>query len=109
MTPKAWMLYSNIPYLQKDNIRVLRGKVDGVDCATKTATYTPADSATTRTLKYDYLIVATGIRRPWPVVPIAKTREQYLLDAARNIAKIENSKERIVVIGGGTLPAIIWT
>ena len=74
-----------------------------MDCGTKTATYTPVDGEGEKTLRYDYLIVGTGIRRPWPVVPSATSFEGYKKDAGRYIERIEKSEERIVVIGGGEL------
>lgn len=98
---KAWKPYTQIDYLQRENVRVLRGKVENVDPTQKIATYLPADAQESRTLKYDYLIVSTGIRRPWPVVPKAKGFEEFLGDAHRHISRIQNSEERIVVVGGG--------
>jgi hypothetical protein len=52
-------------------------------------------------IEYEYLVVATGLQRPWPVVPVANTKVQYMKDAARQIKMLEEVKGGILIVGGG--------
>jgi cation diffusion facilitator CzcD-associated flavoprotein CzcO len=51
--------------------------------------------------KYDYLVVASGLRRTSPVVPQALNRDQFLAEAKSHTKAIRDAKEGVVVIGGG--------
>ena len=50
---------------------------------------------------YDYLVVGTGLRRVFPVVPQSLDREQYLSEAQVHIRAVGAAKHGVVVIGGG--------
>ena len=101
--PKAWIPYSSIPELQRENVTILQGTAVKADPALMSVTYMPETRATVmlQTMNYDYLVVASGLLRPWPVVPSAITKSQYSADATRQISKLANSEAGIVVVGGG--------
>lgn len=125
-TSEAWMAYKDIKYLSNGNVKVLQGRVVNVDMASKIASYTeiPArnesdsskqlrstagqrlqiDSAdpvlATKFVPYDYLVVATGMQRAWPIVPRSLIKTCYVHDAEKHIGKLSDAK-RIVVVGGG--------
>lgn len=102
---KAWIQYSSIPELQRENVTILQGSAVKVDPARMAVTYMPEMKATVmlQTINYDYLVVASGLQRPWPVVPSAITKLQYSADAARQISNLANSEVGIVVVGGGAV------
>lgn len=55
---------------------------------------------------YDYLVIATGLRRQWPAVPQSLTKKAYLAETGKHIAEVKAAKEGVVVIGGGILSSI---
>lgn len=100
---RAWIKYDDIPALDTPKIKVLRGTVQAVDPAIKSATILETSSETPRDLSYDYLVVATGLRRVWPVVPQSRTRKQYLVESGNHIKAVEDAPEGVVVVGGGAV------
>lgn len=92
-----------MPELQRPEISVLWGKAKHVDCASKTATYTKGEGLEEETIKYDYLINASGLRRVWPVVPRAVLKDGYLKEVGEYIEEVKNAKYAVVVVGGGML------
>jgi NADH dehydrogenase FAD-containing subunit len=97
---KAWVKFEDVPALQDPSIRVMHGSIEAVDCEAHNATVSLHDSRDKQTLAYDYFIAATGLRRPWPVVPQSLTRETYLAETASNI---ESCQDSVIVIGGGAV------
>lgn len=114
---KAWVKYSDIPALQSPKITVLQGTVTAVDPAAKTTTLLDAATQAPREVAYDYLVVSTGLRRAWPVVPQSLRRKQYLLEAGAHIdaaracgpasgsspADDDGAAPGVVVVGGGAV------
>ncbi|EXJ83973.1 hypothetical protein A1O3_04640 [Capronia epimyces CBS 606.96] len=103
--PKVWTKFEEIPALK--NIRFVRGSVRSVDPksrrATVTVTGTGTGTETETELNYDFLVAATGLRRVWPVVPQATTREGYLVVANAQIRSVRDAQEGVVVVGGGAV------
>ena len=123
---EAWMPYKDVKYLTDENVKILRGRAVNIDMATKIATYMEVDShdasnsseqfqplisqspqiesgekaVTIKRVPYDYLVVATGMQRAWPIVPKSLTKEGYVRDAEKHIGKL-NGAEHIAVVGGG--------
>lgn len=100
---KAWVQYNDIPALATPKINVLQGTATAVDPTTKTATVLEIATQAPRTLTYDYLVVSTGLRRVWPVVPQSLTKKQYLLEANAHIAHVSTAPHGVVVVGGGAV------
>lgn len=100
---KAWVKYSDLPALQVPNIHVLQGTVKTVDCASKAATFVRTGTTDEEQLSYDYMVVASGLRRAWPVVPQSLRRKQFLFEAGDHINAVTNSTAGVVVVGGGAV------
>lgn len=102
---KAWVKYDDIPALQGNrSIRVLHGSVQAVDTNNKIATYIARDMGTqTAQVPYDFLVVASGLRRPFPVVPQSLRRKQYLFEAESHIRAVTAARHGVVVVGGGAV------
>ncbi|KAL2429475.1 Oxidoreductase OXR1 [Exophiala dermatitidis] len=97
----AWTKFDQIPALK--NIRFIHGSVRNVDPKTRLATVAETGTQSQRDLSYDFLVAATGLRRVWPVVPQATTRESYLAEADAHITELQNAREGVVIIGGGAV------
>ncbi|ROV89161.1 hypothetical protein VSDG_08892 [Cytospora chrysosperma] len=101
---KAWVKYDGIPALKAPKISsIIQGTARNVDLANKRATVLDTATQTERELTYDYLVVGTGLRRVWPVVPQSLTRKQYLVEAGSHIKSVGNAPDGVVVVGGGAV------
>lgn len=101
---KTWNRFADIAALQRPNVHFIQGSVAGVDPATKSATVHAHVTRLPQTLSYDFLIVASGLRRPFPVVPTSLGRKQYLLEVEEHIhAVAHDSPDGVVVVGGGAV------
>lgn len=75
-----------------------------LDCAAKSATYLDFTTNSQKQLDYDYVIVATGVRRQWPVVPQVSTHVEYVREGLKHVEAVAGAKNGVVVvIGGGML------
>lgn len=95
------MKYEDIPTLRSESITHIQGSATNVDCDRKIAAITDSVSGRETRESYDYLVVATGLRRAFPAVPQSLTRKAYLFEMDGYIQKVKNAKEGVVVIGGG--------
>lgn len=68
--------------------------------SSKIAFYLDAKTGSQRQIPYDYLIVATGTQRGFPIVPSALGKRQFLYDVGGLVGELERC-ERVVVVGGG--------
>ncbi|KAJ0122719.1 oxidoreductase [Diaporthe amygdali] len=100
---KAWVKYEDMPALKTPKITFIQAKATNVDPSNKRATVLETATQNPKDLTYDYLIVATGLRRAWPVVPQSLWRKQYLLEAGAHINAVTNSPAGVVVVGGGAV------
>ncbi|OJD31296.1 apoptosis inducing factor [Diplodia corticola] len=105
--PKAWTKFDDVPALKAPGVRHLHGRVVSVDCAKKTAVVAKATASSPHEAPveeaYDFLIVGSGLRRAWPVVPQSLDKASYLAEVGAHIQRIKDAKEGIVVIGGGAV------
>ncbi|RMZ80571.1 hypothetical protein DV737_g2892, partial [Chaetothyriales sp. CBS 132003] len=99
--PKAWTKFSDIPALK--NVQIIQGSVQNVDSNNKHATIIESVTKSLLRLDYDFLVAATGLRRVWPVVPQAKSKESYLSEASEHIEAVRKARDGIVVVGGGAV------
>lgn len=74
-----------------------------VDCTTKVAHITDTATKSTITEPYDYLIVASGLRRAYPTVPKSLRRDEFLEEARKHTDSVRNA-QGVVIVGGGTHP-----
>lgn len=108
-TTKMWKRFSHLNELRQPNLHFKHGSVKKVDPATKIAEWKDR-SGKIQQQAYDYLIMATGLKRHWPAVPKSGSYEEYLNDGEAFISKIvggdpKNPQEgrRVVVIGAGAV------
>lgn len=101
---KAWVEFKNIKVLQRPNVHFIQGRLNNIDPENKTANVADRESETQREIQYDFFIAATGLRRPWPVVPQSLTRKEYLLETAKHIDSVSTSTAPVLVVGGGGFP-----
>lgn len=98
---KAWVEFEDIKALQRPNVTFIQGSISNVNCMDRTATILERDTKKPRTESYDYFITATGLRRPWPVVPQALTRKEYLEQTNKHIDTVGSNAAPVLVVGGG--------
>lgn len=99
--PMAWQTFSSMDPLKRANVRILNGRVTSIDPVAKMATYSTVGKVD-ECVGYDYLVVSTGSKRAWPIVPKALDKASYVKDAETHISGLEGSSS-VVVIGGGAV------
>ncbi|OJZ80604.1 hypothetical protein ASPFODRAFT_38020 [Aspergillus luchuensis CBS 106.47] len=100
---RMWRLYRGFPKLNRPDVTFVQGTVVRVDASTRTVSYQSPEGQQ-QDLPYDYLLAATGLRRPWPVVPRTTEMRSYLADAGTAARRLSAAgKIGIVVIGGGAV------
>ena len=100
---KFWHRFDDIPALKHPSIRWTQGSVINVDTDALRARIRHTGTNEESTHDYDYLIAASGLRRAFPVVPQSLTRKQYLLETSNHIRAVKESRDGVVVIGGGAV------
>ncbi|KAJ3481808.1 hypothetical protein NLG97_g7727 [Lecanicillium saksenae] len=100
---KAWVKFTEMPDLQRENISFVHGSLSHVNCATKKATVLLHGKNELSVIEYDYFCAATGYRRVWPVVPQSLTYSEYLVETQGRITATENAKHGVLVVGGGAV------
>jgi NADH dehydrogenase FAD-containing subunit len=100
-----WIRYDEIAWLKAQNdketgVTVLQGNVTRLDLESKTISLASPSASTD--VKYDYLLVATGMRRSLPVVPESLNRDAYELDV-ETFEKELGTYGSIVIVGGGAV------
>ena len=87
------------------NVKTVHGSVTSVDMAAKTAVIKEAATAggASRTVDFDFIIVATGLRRAFPVVPQSGDRAAYLAEVGQHIEAVTTAKDGVLVVGGGAV------
>jgi hypothetical protein len=104
---KNWTRFRDIPALKLPNLNFLQSSITSIDCENKIASMVDTVTKQPRQEKYDYLVVASGLRRTSPVVPQALNRDQFLAEARLHTKAIRDAKEGVVVIGGGAYTSCI--
>jgi Pyridine nucleotide-disulphide oxidoreductase len=96
-----WVSYDEFRANEMDDehIDFIQGKATTLDSEVKMLSYVDTKGLTKR-LAYDYMVIATGVQRNFPVVPRATNRIQYLADVERFSLQLK-SADRIVIVGGG--------
>ncbi|KAF2993437.1 hypothetical protein E8E13_001174 [Curvularia kusanoi] len=107
-TSHMWKRFSHLNELKQHNLTFKHGSVKSINPEAKVAEWSDR-SGKTQQQAYDYLVVATGLKRHWPAVPKSGSYEEYLRDGKAFIEKITGGDEskhegrRIVVIGAGAV------
>lgn len=106
---KAWTKFEGIPALQAPEISYTQGSVTNLDCDQKIAMIKEFESGNKVEMKYDYVVASSGLRRVWPVVPQALTKDGYLSEMNDHIDKVVAAPEGVIVVGGGMYKSCIYT
>jgi NADH dehydrogenase FAD-containing subunit len=107
-TSHMWKRFSYLNELKQPNLHFKHGSVKKVDPKAKTVEWRDRNGET-RHQAYDYLIMATGLKRHWPAVPRSGSFEGYMRDGKAFIDKITGGDpakykgRRVVVIGAGAV------
>ncbi|KAJ6127595.1 hypothetical protein N7523_003207 [Penicillium sp. IBT 18751x] len=98
-----WKLYSGFSRLERSGVNFIRGSAVQLDAPRQNLRYRGVNG-TEHFISYDYLLVATGMRREWPVVPRSSSFSGYFKDAvsSRNLIAAAE-KLGVAVIGGGAV------
>lgn len=97
----AWQKFSEIPgVLDAPGVKFIQGSVKSVDSKNKNARITTI-SGKTQEIPYDYVVVATGLRRVWPTVPSETAKSGFLDQCHAHLDQVEKTEKGVVVIGGG--------
>lgn len=97
-----WVRFDEILTTKPDeDIEFIHGSAIALDMESKILTVSPANSpAEMQNLSYDFLIIASGMRRKWPVVPRAFDYDSYIRDVEDWERELRQCN-RIVLVGGG--------
>jgi NADH dehydrogenase FAD-containing subunit len=103
-----WRRFSHLNELKHPNLHFKHGSVKKVDPEAKVAEWCDRNGKMQRQA-YDYVVMATGLKRHWPAVPKSGSYEEYLRDGKTFIEKItggdstKHEGRRVVVIGAGAV------
>ncbi|OQU98978.1 hypothetical protein CLAIMM_04686 [Cladophialophora immunda] len=105
---RSWMPFSSIGALpQFSRVSFKQGRVTRVDPASKKLFWrrTPEQRSDCEeeVESYDYLVVASGLRRQWPAVPKAFLKDGFVMDVRATVDSFSKAETPIVVIGGGAV------
>lgn len=94
--------------LKHPNLHFKHGSVKNINPEAKVAEWCDRNGKTQQQA-YDYLVMATGLRRHWPAVPKSGSYQEYLRDGQAFINKItggdpaKREGRKVVVIGAGAV------
>jgi len=103
-----WKRFSHLKELKHSSLHFKHGRVKKINPETKMADWCDRDGKTQQQA-YDFVVVATGLKRHWPAVPKSGSFEEYLRDGRAFIANItgddmaKQTGRRVVVIGAGAV------
>ncbi|EOA83173.1 uncharacterized protein SETTUDRAFT_164622 [Exserohilum turcica Et28A] len=103
-----WKRFSHLNELKHPNLHFRHGSVKKINPEAKVAEWRDRNGQTQQQA-YDYLVMATGLKRPFPAVPKSGSFDEYQRDGKAFIDKItggDASKcegRRVVVIGAGAV------
>ncbi|KAE8343167.1 hypothetical protein BDV24DRAFT_149791 [Aspergillus arachidicola] len=102
-TSMMWKVYKGFSELSRPDIGFVQGTVTSIDPTSQVMRYQDLEGRSQH-LEYDYILISSGLRRPWPIVPRSRHFGSYLSDASTFIEKIVKAEKLgVVVVGGGTL------
>ncbi|ORY04482.1 hypothetical protein BCR34DRAFT_627057 [Clohesyomyces aquaticus] len=106
-TSHMWKRYSRLNELQHPNLRFKHGSVQSINPEAKVAEYLDRNGKI-HCQSYDYVLIATGLKRHWPAVPRSGSHSEYMQDARTLIATITGKGpvqqgRKVVIIGAGAV------
>ncbi|OGM46804.1 hypothetical protein ABOM_005027 [Aspergillus bombycis] len=105
---RAWKGYADCSSLKRAGVEFIQGQVASVDILHRVVKYqtlagSPTEKSVNTEIHYDYLVAASGLNRPWPIVPFHHTKHAYLEDIEGQRTDLEQVKGAIVIVGGGAV------
>ncbi|KAF2875382.1 hypothetical protein BDV95DRAFT_486598 [Massariosphaeria phaeospora] len=108
-TSTMWKRFSRLNELRHPSLHFKHGSVKRIDPEAKVAEWLDRNG-TLQHQAYDYVIMATGLKRHWPAVPKGGSYEEYMQDSKAFISKIVGGNttklqegRKVVVIGAGAV------
>ncbi|KAF2420210.1 FAD/NAD(P)-binding domain-containing protein [Tothia fuscella] len=98
-----WLSYDDIvadTYANED-VKFVHGSASSLDLEKKIIEYKTADS-TVGHISYDYMVVATGMRRGAPIVPLEFDKQSFLSTVDKMSAELTRTR-KVVIVGGGAV------
>jgi len=107
MVDKAYIqkLFVPLDFAFQNNVQLKRATVTSIDYDRRTVNYTQSilnSQDEPESIKYDYLVIATGSSYPSPIKPSStdsKVMEKVMIQTTENI----KNADRILIIGGGAV------
>jgi NADH dehydrogenase FAD-containing subunit len=87
--------------LKHPNLSFIQGSVSSLDFKAKVAHIIDAETKSSRSEPYDYLIAGSGLRRSFPTVPQSLRRDEFLKEAREHMSHVKNARDGVVIVGGG--------
>ncbi|CZR66554.1 uncharacterized protein PAC_16455 [Phialocephala subalpina] len=87
--------------LSRGGVNILQGRALHINMSSNVAFYLDAKSGSQRQIAYDYLVVATGTKREFPIVPSALGKKVYLEDVGVFVAELERWDSISVTLSDG--------
>ncbi|KAF7713380.1 Uncharacterized protein PECH_001319 [Penicillium ucsense] len=98
----SWTRFKDIPALASPHFKIVRGRVTNIDCAAKVAHVLDTATGSILAESYDFLVVASGVRRTYPVVPQSSCRTDFLQEASKHSSQVRKASD-VAIIGGGAV------
>ncbi|KAJ5188232.1 FAD-dependent pyridine nucleotide-disulfide oxidoreductase [Penicillium cf. griseofulvum] len=100
---EAWTRFQDIPGLKHPNLSFIQGSVSSIDFKAKVAHIVDAETKSSLSEPYDYLIAGSGLRRSFPTVPQSLRRDEFLKEAREHMTHVKNARDGVVIVGGGAV------
>ncbi|KAF3386360.1 Apoptosis-inducing factor [Penicillium rolfsii] len=98
-----WIPYSQFSRLDREDVIIIQGTASRVDTKCQEVLFLDNEDKK-RVLRFDYLIIATGICRKWPISPDATEKSAFLEETSKFAKELGAARDQgVVVIGGGAV------
>jgi NADH dehydrogenase FAD-containing subunit len=94
-----WLCFDRTLQLLNGNVTIVQGTAQKLKLPENALDYVDG-YGTLRTLDYDYAVIATGLRRDWPVASRASRKNEFLEEASHHLKRLSQAQS-IAVIGVG--------
>ncbi|KAJ5679475.1 hypothetical protein N7462_007719 [Penicillium macrosclerotiorum] len=100
---QMWIRYSEFSSLKRQDVRIVQGTALDIDTDSREVLYMNQEGKQ-QALNFDYLILATGICRQWPVASGATEKSAFLEGVSKYTEDIRAAQDQgVAVIGGGAV------
>lgn len=102
-----WIRYSEFSRLKRQDVKIVQGAALKINTDCREVLYTN-NEVTQQALRFDYLILATGICPQWPVSSDATEKISFVDDVSKYAEDIRAARERGVAVIGGGMFSLWW-